>query len=250
MNRRGTGEPHHRTIFAVDIEGSTDRSNTAKADLRDAMYELVERSMLECGIAEEHHDPLVDRGDGILTLVRPVDEVPKTLLLSQLVPRLTAALIEYNESRRPEYRLRLRAVLHAGEVHQDTRAPFGEALDIAFRLLDAPEVKQAFRMSTCPLILVVSDDIYRMIVRHGYDGIDEHCYARVVDVLVHGQWHTGWKWLPTTRNTTETTQLSDVYVKPDTARRILHAARRFEERQRSVENDKRADAERNVAGQQ
>jgi GTP diphosphokinase / guanosine-3',5'-bis(diphosphate) 3'-diphosphatase len=33
---------------------------------------------------------------------------------------------------------RLRVVLHAGEVHYDGNGCFGEALDIAFRLLDAP----------------------------------------------------------------------------------------------------------------
>lgn len=251
----GHGEPHHRAIFAVDIEGSTNRSNTAKADLRDAMYELTERSLDDCGITRDYRDPLVDRGDGILTLVRPMDEVPKTLLLSRVVPTLTTLLTDYNQSRRSEYRLRLRAVVHAGEVHQDARAPFGEALDIAFRLLDAPEVKQRFRMVTGPLLLVVSDDIYQGIVRHGYDGIDEGTFTLVADVIVHGQRHRGWVSMPPAQSSTDVTQLSDVYVKQATAQRIVRATHRFEERQRMAGFDERRDSERNdiehnVAGPQ
>ena len=44
--------------------------------------------------------------------------------------------------------------------------------DIAFRLLDAPAVKQALKAARDPLVLVVSGDIYSSVVRHGYDGID------------------------------------------------------------------------------
>ena len=37
--------------------------------------------------------------------------------------------------------MRLRAVIHAGEVHYDGKGFFGEDLDVAFRLLDAPRFK-------------------------------------------------------------------------------------------------------------
>lgn len=233
MNRLSPGVPHHRAIFAVDIEASTTRNNMAKAGLRDAMYEMVERSLVDSGITAEYRDPLVDRGDGILTLVRPVDEVPKTLLLSAVVPTLAELLAGYNEAR-PDQRLRLRAVVHAGEVHQDNRGNFGEALDIAFRLLDAPAVKQAFRMSTGPLLLVVSDDIYKSIVRQGYDGIDERAFTPVADVLVHEQRHCGWVCLPNTRSTADVTPMSDAYARQATAGRIAKAAHRFEERKHVV----------------
>jgi hypothetical protein len=52
-------------------------------------------------------------------------------------------------------------LVHAGEVNYDGYGCFGEALDIAFRLLDAPGVKKALRSAPDPLTLVVSDDIYR-----------------------------------------------------------------------------------------
>jgi hypothetical protein len=192
------------------------------------MYQLVETSLQANGITDSYRDPFVDRGDGILTLVRPVDEVPKTVLLSTVVPMLSELLVDH-ERQHPGRRLRLRAVLHAGEVHQDEQGPFGESLDIAFRLLDAPEVKQAFRLSTGPLLLVVSELIYRSIVRHGYDGIDERMFAPVTDVVVGGAHHPGWVCLPEQHVVAEPPS-----GRPTAGARILRAARRFEERKHVV----------------
>src|SRR4051794_15240042 len=56
--------PVYRTIVAVDIEGSTARTDVAKARLRAVLYDLLEAALYACGIAEKHRDPLVDRGDG------------------------------------------------------------------------------------------------------------------------------------------------------------------------------------------
>jgi class 3 adenylate cyclase len=185
------GQPCYRRIFAVDIEQSTEQNNSAKMSLRQAMYYLLEQSMVESGIPASHRDRFVDRGDGILSLIHPVDDVPKTLLLSKVVPMLDALLAGYAE-RYPEQRLRLRAVVHAGEVHFDGHGWFGEALDVAFRLLDAPEVKKQFRASVRPLLVVVSDDIYTSVVRHGYAGIDVRSFDEVAHVKVAGQRHRGW----------------------------------------------------------
>ena len=55
----------------------------------------------------------------------------------------------------------IRSGLHAGEIHYDSRAPFGEALDVAFRLLDARELKRALRDTSAPLVHVVSNDLVR-----------------------------------------------------------------------------------------
>ena len=80
---------------------------------------------------------------------------------------------------RAQRQLRLRAVVHAGEVNYDANGCFGEALDIAFRLLDAAHVKKALQAAADPLILVISGDIYRAIVRHGYDGIDQRARRQI-----------------------------------------------------------------------
>ena len=209
----------------MDIEGSTTRTNPAKAGLREAMYVLLEQSMLAGGIAAEHRDSLVDRGDGILALIHPVDEAPKTLLLSTVVPTL-GKLLAQHAIRNPEQQLRLRAVLHAGEVHYDGRGCFGESLDVAFRLLDAPEVKRTFRRFAGQLLLVASDLLYRSVIRHGYAGIDESAFVEVAHVTVAGQQHRGWVYLPERANGRDTGSVIDVQRRR--ALRLSRAVRRAE----------------------
>jgi hypothetical protein len=178
-------------ILAVDIEDSTMRTNTAKAGLRHVMYALLEEALIISGVKEDHRDSFVDRGDGILVLIHPVDEVPKTLLLNTVVPTLETLLCQHEEEF-PDQRLRLRAVVHAGEVHYDGRGCFGESLDVAFRLLNATEVKQRFRQTRAPMLLVVSDDIHQTVVRHGYAGIDEQEFVPAAFVNVGGTTRLGW----------------------------------------------------------
>jgi hypothetical protein len=153
-------------------------------------------ALRRAGISTSHRDKFVDRGDGILALIHPVDQVPKALLLNRAVPVLSRLLADYNASLPrfgyPERQLRIRVVMHAGEVHYDANGCFGEALDVAFRLLDAVRVKRALRETADPLILVISGDIYNSVVRHGYDGIDHDSYQPLVRVCVAGRRYPGW----------------------------------------------------------
>jgi hypothetical protein len=67
--------------------------------------------------------------------------------------------------------------VHAGEIHVDDNGFFGEALDLACRLLDAPVFKKTLlRATTAPAALVVSDDIFWSIVKHGYEGLREETF--------------------------------------------------------------------------
>jgi class 3 adenylate cyclase len=197
--RRESRLPVHRSILAVDIEGSTHRTNTIKGELRDEVYRLVVEALCITGIGNQHYDPFTDRGDGVLVLLRPADEFPKPLLLSRLIPALAALLAAYNSSIPPTEQprmLRLRAVIHAGEVHYDGKGFFGEDLDVAFRLLDAPRLKEELKSAAVPLALVASDYIYQSIIRHGYDGIDDAEFLPLVTVKVGDQRRRGWVQLP------------------------------------------------------
>jgi hypothetical protein len=194
--------PIHRSILAVDIEKSTGplRTNPVKEELRRQVYRLLETAMASAGIERRHLDPFEDRGDGVLALIHPVDEIPKTLLLNPFVPELTRLLLAYNADLPPgeEARLglRLRVVVHAGEVHYDGRGYFGEELDVACRLLDAPRVKKSLRETTAPLVLVVSEDIYWAIVRHDYDGIRGETFLPLVRLQVSGRRRLGYVQTP------------------------------------------------------
>src|SRR6185312_17044715 len=146
------GLPHYRAILALDIERSTSRSNPVKAELRNKTYELFEAALRKAGISTRHRDRFIDRGDGILSLIHPVDQVPKALVLNRAIPLLSRLLADYNDSlprfSQPERQLRIRVVMHAGEVHYDANGCFGEALDIAFRLIDAVPVKKALQITS------------------------------------------------------------------------------------------------------
>lgn len=194
--------PLHRSIIAIDIERSTSpvRTNPIRAELRHEAYRLLGAAMRAAGITEEHCDPLTDRGDGVLALVPPDDDLPKTLLLNPLVPALVTLLADRNASladaERHRRELRLRAVIHAGEVHYDGKGYFGEALDVAFRLLDAARLKDCLRRAVTPLALVISEDIYWSIVRHEYEGIPHSAFEPMVRVRVAGRRRQGWVHVP------------------------------------------------------
>jgi hypothetical protein len=197
--------PRHRSIVAIDIERSTspERTNPIREELRHEAYRVLGTALRTAGITDVHCDPLADRGDGVLVLIHPADEVPKTLLLNPVVPTLVTLLAERNASLEAtelcRRELRLRVVIHAGEIHFDGRGYFGEALDVAFRLLDAPRLKDRLRQIATPLVVVVSEDIYWSIVQHEYDGIPGSAFEPLVRVTVAGRRRRGWVHVPSPR---------------------------------------------------
>jgi hypothetical protein len=197
--------PRHRAIVAVDIEGSTTRTNPARAQFRQVLYGLLEAALVESGITEQHRDPLIDRGDGILVLLHPVDEASKTVLLSRVIPTLSRLLANHADLH-PEDRIRLRAAVHAGDVHYDSMGCYGEDIDITFRLLNSPGLKRTLRRTTKLMVLVVSQDIHRSVIRHGYDGIDEGAYLPLVHVQIAGHRLRGWVQIPEPRASVENEQ--------------------------------------------
>jgi hypothetical protein len=197
-----TSHPVHRSILAVDIEKSTSplRTNPIKEELRRLVYRLLAEAMASAGIQDRHRDAFEDRGDGVLALIHPADEVPKTLLFNPLIPALSQMLSDYNlalpEAERAQRELRLRVVVHAGEIHRDRNGYFGEELDVACRLLDAPRLKRVLRQAIAPLVLAVSEDLYWSIVRHRYDGICHETFQPAIRIHVGGRRRRGWVHVP------------------------------------------------------
>jgi hypothetical protein len=146
---------HQRTIVALDIESSTSRPDDVKAELRQTMYALFDAALRAAGIQPRHRDRFADRGDGFLALIHPVGHTPKALL-RRVIPAFGLLLAEHNVGRPLQRQLRVRVVVHAGMVFYDANGCFGETLDAAFRLLDAPSVKGALQAAQAPLVLVVS----------------------------------------------------------------------------------------------
>jgi hypothetical protein len=168
----------HRTILTLDVERSTAGTNATRYQIRTRLYEIVEEAMQQAGIIAED---MLDRGDGMIVLFR---EVPKPLLLTEVVPKIAELLVGE--------RFRVRVAVHAGEVHSDARGYFGEAVDLACRLLNAPRMKRALRLSAATLVLAVSQDIYRSVVCQGYDGLDPADFVTEIRIRLGGQAFRGW----------------------------------------------------------
>jgi len=185
IRNRPAMPPQRRAIVGLDIEQSTSRPDLVKAELRVMLYELFEAALRAAGIGPGRRGPFMDRGDGLLVLVDPAEQAE---LLGCVIPVFGQLLAGYNASVPVQRQFRVRVVMHAGEVRDDDNGSFGTALDVACRLLDAPEAKAALRAAPGSLLVVISDDIYRSIAV--VDGRD--AFRRLLAVRVADHEHPGW----------------------------------------------------------
>jgi hypothetical protein len=112
-------EPVHCGILAADIEGfgRVERTDPDRARLRARLHEVLDRALWTAGV-EPTLVERSDHGDCVLVLVDPAVSVAR--LLHPLLPRLAADLGRRNRKASPVARLRLRLVVHAGEVLADS----------------------------------------------------------------------------------------------------------------------------------
>jgi len=188
IRNRPAGPPRRRAIVGLDIEQSTSRPDPVKAEFRVMLYELFEAALRSADIGPDRRGEFMDRGDGLLVLIDPAEQAA---LLRRVVPVFTQLLAGYNAGLPPQRHLRVRFVIHAGDVSDDDNGCFGIALDVACRLLDAPAAKAALRTAPGPLLLVVSADIHDPAA-----GLDHEAFRRLVTVQVAGREHAGWLSVP------------------------------------------------------
>jgi hypothetical protein len=186
-----------RVIVALDIEQSTTRPDLVKGDLRTMLYELFDAALRSAGVDADRHDRFIDRGDGLLALIDPADQA---IVLNHVVPVFSQLLTGYNARFANlgdgQRELRVRVVLHSGEINDDDNGPFGETLDTAFRLLDAPRVKAALRAAHEPLLLIISGEVYEAAVRYNPAETGQPAFRRLVTAEVAGHPHQGWIHIP------------------------------------------------------
>lgn len=165
MNGYSTRFIAHHTVMAVDVEGFGDSRRTIPHQLtvRDALYEILRQAFATAGIPWPacYRE---DRGDGVLVLAPA--QMPKTVFVETLPYALVAGLRRHNSEHPLESRIRLRVALHAGEVAYDANGVTAGAINLVFRLLDAPPLKAALAESTGVLALITSDWFYDEVARH------------------------------------------------------------------------------------
>jgi len=133
-----------------------------------------------------------DRGDGILIVLPP--EVHKSLLVELIPSALVAALTAHNRAHPDEEGIRLRMSLHAGEVRYDQHGVTGQAVNWAFRLVDAKLLKAALASSSWVLAIIASSWFFDQVIRHAAVGIPP-TYRRVL-VRAKDDTQPGWICLP------------------------------------------------------
>jgi hypothetical protein len=169
--------PTFHAIVVVDIEGFGPRTNPFQASLRRAMYETLQEACVEARI---DWVPIValDRGDGVILLIPAATSA--VVLAGAFVRALDAVLAEKAAMFSDAHRMRFRMALHQGLCQEDDKGWVGEAINTACRLVDAQPLRAALTAAPdARMALVVSDDIYRAVVRHGYRLIDPAAFARV-----------------------------------------------------------------------
>ena len=159
----------HRTIVVFDVEsfGDPRRTDRHQLTVREGLYRSVGEAFQRAELpwTPDTHE---DRGDGILIVLPP--EVPKSLLVELLPSALVAELTAHNRTHREEERIRLRMSLHAGEVLYDPHGVTGEAVNWAFRLVDAEPLKTALARSPGVLVIIASSWFFDQVIRHAAPG--------------------------------------------------------------------------------
>ncbi|TNM30316.1 hypothetical protein [Streptomyces sedi] len=146
----------------------------AKIAQRKALYRAFDEAFEVVGVlpGESRHE---DRGDGVLATVEPT--FPAADMVGVWVDTLHQGVRAHN--RAGGVPLRLRVAMHAGPVTFDARGLVGRAVDLACRLCDSEAARRAIDGARADLLLVVSDTLYRTVVREGGRYIEPERYARL-----------------------------------------------------------------------
>lgn len=167
----------HRTIAVVDVADFTnpDRNVADLVAVQEGLYNILHIAFAESGVDLDSCD-VEDRGDGALIMIPPW--VSKSMLADRLPDRLVAVLRRYNAVRLETTRLKLRVGIHAGDVRRNENGWVGHAVNLASRILEAPEVKAALLRSDGPLALIASDYFYNEVIEHD-PGLAPETYRRI-----------------------------------------------------------------------
>jgi tetratricopeptide (TPR) repeat protein len=191
----------HRTILVVDVANFGDRQRTIpeQVTVRDGVYRALQEGLSAVGVTWTSCDH-EDRGDGLFLLIPP--EVPKTYLVDRLPRALVTALSNHNGTHSARERIQLRMAVHAGEVSYDDHGVTGPSLNLAFRLVDAPELKSALTESSGVLAVIVSPWFFDEVVRHS--PASQPASYRSIRVRIKETDTVAWITLPDNNNAAET----------------------------------------------
>jgi hypothetical protein len=118
-------------------------------------------------------------GDGEFVVLP--EGVHEPTIIGPLLTALAARLREYNRSRTPESRVRLRVAIHHGLIHLDGPTGFpGLSAVVVARLLNAGAVREVLRQRpNVNLVAIISQEVYADVVLNRYEGLRPELFQRV-----------------------------------------------------------------------
>ncbi|QNE17012.1 hypothetical protein F1D05_02660 [Kribbella qitaiheensis] len=177
------GDPVHKTILLLDIQKFGPRLHLEQAEAHRVLYSILRRVLASAGI-EQMSVRTEDRGDGVFVLLDA--GVPKVRVIRALLTDLPTALYDYNRLASESAQVRMRTVLHAGDVEITSDGAVGPPVVEAFRLINSEVLRKALADAGEPSVLCVSDAIHRDVVRHDHSGIRVDRFHRLVAVSKEG----------------------------------------------------------------
>lgn len=165
----------YRTMLIADIEGYSGehRDDAIRSGLRARLRRLITNALGDAGIDDARYSAQTT-GDGLLVTIDPA--VGKPRILGPVIDGLAAGLREQNRLAGPAERLRIRLVIHAADLLIDSDGPLGDQLNFAFRLLDAEQLRTLLKLALGPLLVCVSDVVYRQVVAQRHEGLDPNTF--------------------------------------------------------------------------
>ncbi|MGW6912662.1 hypothetical protein ACWGB8_02385 [Kitasatospora sp. NPDC054939] len=162
----------YELVVGVDVRRSGSYDDPGKTRMRRQLYTVLDRAFDRAGVPAGvvHRE---DRGDGILATIAPT--VPPARIIGVWVTEVHEQLRQVNRDLRTP--LGLRIGLHVGPVTHDAEGVSGHAVDLACRLTDADAARRLLERDRADLVVVVSDSLYREVVRHGGRFVDPEHYA-------------------------------------------------------------------------
>lgn len=174
----GVRQPERRLLMAADMERYSGRGNLQQFEAQREFKKILDSAAAAVRL-DRPTWTTQPTGDGELAIL-PAG-TPEPVVLARLVPEIDRLLREYNRSRLPVAKMRLRVSVHQGQVHLDGANGFpGNAVIETCRLLDVRPLKRALKaFPAAAVALIVSDALYRDVVEEHYEGLRPERFTRV-----------------------------------------------------------------------
>lgn len=168
---------HPCTCIAVDAQAYGRNDDRRQSEIQNDLPRLLSRAARGAGLdrSQWHVQP---KGDEELA-VYPMDGT-EPRLVDDFVRHLVWELADYNQTRIPTARMRLRLAVDNGLVELASNGFAGAAVVAVSRLLNSPHLYEALRENEqADLVVLLSDHVYRSTVGCGHTTLSPSDFREV-----------------------------------------------------------------------